>query len=213
VIACGAAVGRSASGDAFRTGGATSSRRDFARVLAGSGIAIAAGSWDLIVPSAAGASPSATQDRAIFNFALLLEYLQASFYAEALAHGWPRGEIREYAEVVGDHERAHVRYLSQSLGRHARPRPTFDFGPTTRNRAKFLETARTLEDLAVAAYNGQAGNLTKPGLAAAVRIVSVEGRHSAWIRAIAGVDPAPRAADPGKGADEVTAALRRLRIR
>lgn len=54
----------------------------------------------------------------------------------------------------------------------------------------------TLEDLAVATYNGQAVNLTPASLKAAARIVSVEGRHAAWIRSIVGDVPATEATDP-----------------
>ena len=52
-----------------------------------------------------------------------------------------------------------------------------------------------LEDTAVAAYNGQAANLTKPVLQAAATIVSVEARHAAWIRDIVGEPASPQAAD------------------
>ena len=52
-----------------------------------------------------------------------------------------------------------------------------------------------LEDTAVAAYNGQAVNLTKPVLKAAATIVSVEARHAAWIRDIVGQPAAPQATD------------------
>ena len=64
-----------------------------------------------------------------------------------------------------------------------------------------------LENLGVAAYNGQAANLTKRALAPAAEIVSVEGRHAAWISDLAGELPAPHAADPGKSAGEVVSAL------
>jgi hypothetical protein len=66
-----------------------------------------------------------------------------------------------------------------------------------------------LENTGVAAYNGQAANLTKKALAAAAEIVSVEGRHAAWISDLAGVDPAPRAADPGASATAVASIIRR----
>ncbi len=155
------------------------------------------------------AAPSAAQDRDIFNFALLLEYLQAAFYEEALASGGLRGELREFATVVGEHEQAHVEFLRDALGAAAANQPTFDFGDSTRQR-RFTAAAVAMEDLGVAAYNGQAANLTKSALAAAATIVSVEGRHAAWIRDIAGVEPAPRAADPGIDADEATRKLRTL---
>ena len=66
-----------------------------------------------------------------------------------------------------------------------------------------------LEDLGVAAYNGQA-RLSAPGaLAAAARIVSVEARHAAWIRDLTGKNPAPSPVDLPKAAAAVTAALNR----
>jgi hypothetical protein len=66
-----------------------------------------------------------------------------------------------------------------------------------------------LENTGGAAYNGQAANLTKKALAAAAEIVSVEGRHAAWVSDLAGQDPAPRAADPGVSASNVVSTLRR----
>ena len=158
-------------------------------------------------PRATAAAPSAAQDRKIFNYALLLEYLQAGFYGEAVQRGALTGDVRRFAEVVAEHERAHVDYLRKALGSHARPRPTFDFGDATRDQRAFLDTAVLLENIGVAAYNGQAANLTKPALAAAAEIVSVEGRHAAWISDLAGEAPAPRAADAGESA---AAVVRRL---
>jgi hypothetical protein len=66
---------------------------------------------------------SPAQDREIFNFALLLEYLQAAFYTEAVEQGALRGEVRRFAEVVSGHERAHVAYLRMALGRPRTPAP------------------------------------------------------------------------------------------
>jgi hypothetical protein len=162
---------------------------------------------------AATSAPSDAQDRKILNFALFLEDLKSEFYADALARGALSGEVRRFAQVAGDHEQAHARFLRKALGSHARPRQTFRFGQLTRDRSKFIPAAAELEELAVAAYNGQAGNLTKPALGAAIKIVSVEGRHAAWIAAIADEEPAPRAADPGIDVPDVTAALKRLQIR
>jgi hypothetical protein len=160
--------------------------------------------------SAAAAPPSAAQDRAIFNFALLLEYLQAAFYTAAVKDASLTGEVRQFAEVVSEHERAHVAYLRKALGSHARPRPQFDFGDATRSQRAFVKTAVLLENTGVLAYNGQAANLTKPALAAAAEIVSVEGRHAAWISDLAGEPPAPRAADVGANSAEVIRKLQSL---
>ena len=160
-------------------------------------------------PPRAPKRASPAQDREIFNFALLLEYLQAAFYSEALRRGGLTGDVLRFAQVVSEHERAHVDYLRKALGPHARRRPTFDFGGATTNVRAFLDAAVLLENTGVAAYNGQAANLTKPVLAVAAEIVSVEGRHAAWISDLAGEDPAPRAADPGASATDVVAQLKR----
>jgi hypothetical protein len=47
-------------------------------------------------------------------------------------------------------------------------------------------------------------------LGAAARIVSVEARHAAWIRAIAGKPPAVDATDPIASEREVRAAVEKL---
>ena len=61
-----------------------------------------------------------------------------------------------------------------------------------------------LEDLAVAAYKGQAPRLRdKTVLAAAVSIHSVEARHAAWMRFLFGVQPAVNAFDDAATAAEV----------
>jgi hypothetical protein len=192
---------------------AVCSRRRLLRiVLAGSGAVLVGGvSVDRLL-GAVGPTPSPQQDRQILNYALLLEYLQADFYSEALSHGRLRGELYEFAHVVGGHEAAHVTYVENALGTYARKRPTFHFGEKVRQPRQFAATARALEDAGVAAYNGQAANLTTSALAAAVRIVSVEGRHAAWIRDIVGLEPAPHVADAGATPVQVTAELRSLGV-
>jgi rubrerythrin len=155
----------------------------------------------------AGSTPSPAQDAKIFNFALALEYLQAGFYGEAVNRGRLKGEIREFAETVAQHERDHVDYLKKALGTQANGRPRFDFRGATESEQKFLSAAVLLENTGVAAYNGQVANLTKKAVAAAAAIVSVEGRHAAWISDLAGVVPAPHAADAGVGANEVLAII------
>lgn len=187
-----------------------SSRREVVRRGSVAALALGAGAGIglLRAPAAAvAAAPSAAQDREIFNFALLLEYLQAAFYTEAVKQGGLTGDLRRFAEIVSGHERAHVAYLRKALGSHARPRPTFDFGEATRNEPAFVKAAVLLENTGVLAYNGQAANLTKPALAAAAEIVSVEGRHAAWISDLAGEAPAPRAADVGASSAQVVRQL------
>jgi hypothetical protein len=141
-------------------------------------------------PSLAASAPSPSEDVRVLNFVLLLEYVQAAFYREASTHSALGSDLVEYAKVVGGHEDDHVAALEKALGAKARKRPAMHFGAATANRQKFLAAAIELEDLGVAAYNGQATNLTVKALVPAAEIVSVEARHAAWIRAIAGKLPA-----------------------
>jgi hypothetical protein len=46
-------------------------------------------------------------------------------------------------------------------------------------------------------------------MATVATLVSVEARQAAWLRDLAGVSPAPRAADPARPAQAVLADLRR----
>jgi hypothetical protein len=182
------------------------SRSSFLRIAAGTGTALVGG---LVVGRGVSeAAPSAEEDRRIFRFALLLEQLQAAFYTEAIRRGALRGELRDFAEIVGAHERAHVAFLRKALGRAAGSAPAFHFGDATRDAGRFGAAARELENIGVAAYNGQGAKLTREAMAQAAEIVSVEGRHAAWISILVGDAPAPRAADPGLGAAAVMAQLK-----
>ena len=137
------------------------------------------------LPRLASAAPSAGQDLAILNFALLLEYLEAEFYTVAEATGTAiQGELRDFATVVGAHERAHRDFLIDTLGSNAGPKPTFDFRDTVTDPTKFRQTAQALEDVGVSAYLGQATRLRRPTLGVAATIASVEARHASWIRDI-----------------------------
>jgi hypothetical protein len=160
-------------------------------------------------PNVAISAPSPAQDQKILNFALELEYIEAGFYAEAFAKRKLRGDLLEYVSTVRHHERAHVAFLKGVLGRNARKKPDLDFGDATSDAERFTAAAIALEETVVAAYNGQAANLTKGTLAKAATIVSVEARHAGWIRAIAGKDPAPDATDAPKQAAEVQAEIKR----
>lgn len=160
------------------------------------------------LPELVTAAPSPSQDAAILNFALLLEYLESAFYTEAVSGGALSGEPAKFAKVVRDHEDAHVAFLQKALGSKAIKKPTFDFKGTTSDQTQFIATAIALEDTGVGAYNGQGQNLTKPTLAAAATIVSVEARHAAWIRDIAAKLPAPEAFDPLFTKAQVTAKVK-----
>ena len=144
---------------------------------------------------AAGAAPAAAasgaaRDNAILNFALTLEELQAAFYTEVERNKVLQGELKRQADTVGGHERAHVRAFRDVLGSKAIKRPHFDFGGATEGSDAFRRTAVAFEDLAVAAYKGQAPHIhSRAYLASALAIHSVEARHAAWIRRLAGQPP------------------------
>ncbi len=156
----------------------------FRRTIVGGGTFLAGGLLIGGLPKLALGAPSAQQDVAILNFALLLEYLESEFYVQAVNSGALSGRTLAFATTVRDHELTHVNFLQTALGSAAGAKPTFDFKGTTSDAAKFRATAVVLEDTGVAAYNGQGPNLTKKTLAAAGQIVSVEARHAAWIRHI-----------------------------
>jgi rubrerythrin len=151
--------------------------------------------------AAAGVPPS---DREVLNYALVLEYLQAAFYTEAERAGALTGRVARAAQVVGAVERAHVRAFRDILGAQAVGRPHFDFqGVTERNRA-FLKTAVAFEDLAVAAYKGQARRIrSRSVLASALGIHTVEARHAAWMRYLNGNTPATAAFDLPRNRAEI----------
>ena len=170
----------------------SASRRHFLRLTAaGMGTALFAGAR-----SARAAGGLSASDVSILNYALVLEYLQASFYTEAERIGALAGKTALAARVVGATERAHVKAFRKLLGSQAVKRPAFDFQGVTEQQHQFLKTAVAFEDLAVAAYKGQAPKLrSRPVLAAAVGIHSVEARHAAWMRELFGITPAVHAFD------------------
>jgi rubrerythrin len=153
-------------------------------------------------PSGAAAT---AKDVDILNYALTLEYLQASFYTEAERVRALRGKARQAAEVVGAVERAHVQAFREALGSAAISRPRFNFRGVTEKQPSFLKTAVAFEDLAVAAYKGQAPRLDSDALlAVAVSIHSVEARHAAWMRYLFGIVPAAEAFDEPLSRSRVT---------
>jgi hypothetical protein len=148
----------------------------------------------------AGAAPAQAaadrRDEAILNYALTLEYIQESFYGEVERIGALTGGLAEQARVVGAHERAHVKAFREVLGDRAVKRPRFDFRGATEDGDRFRRTAVAFEDLAVAAYKGQAPLIQKRAyLVPALAIHTVEARHAAWIRRLAGLTPAADAFD------------------
>jgi hypothetical protein len=171
-----------------------SSRRQFLQ-WAGLTVAVATVACDddgedITEPGNGGASNDdvslGTGDTAVLNYAYALEQLEASFYT-IVVQGPPGDATEDELALltdIRDHEVAHRDLLASTLGDAAIPRLQFTFGDVQfGDRDAMLGTARDLEDLGVAAYNGVAQRITDPAnLALAGKIVSVEGRHAAVIR-------------------------------
>jgi rubrerythrin len=137
----------------------------------------------------------------VLNFALTLEYLEATFYMKALEakNLIPSGMGDRWGiRIIAEDEKQHVEFLTsviKSLGGTPVAKPEFDFtagngsgeGPfkgVFENYMIFLAVAQTFEDTGVRAYKGQAANLMSSDaiLTAALQIHSVEARHAAHIR-------------------------------
>lgn len=151
-------------------------------------------------------------DLDILNYALTLEHLEAEFYAQGLEGNLLSGREREIVQAVGDHEAAHVAALTQTiedLGGEPVAKPNFKIPAASFNdKAKFLETAVTFEELGVAAYHGQVPEIQTPDiLGAAAAIAGVESRHAAALTKMAGGRPFPAPFEESKPMDAVLEAV------
>ncbi len=191
-------------------------RSDFLKksVLAGGGLLAGSAMFGGILSSAEAAisttKKSAKNDVKILNYALTLEFLEAAFYQQAVANQafGTSAPLKQFAEVVADHEAKHVKFLKGALGSKAIKSPKFDFKDTVTDQAKFAATAQVLEDTGVMAYLGQVGNISVKGtLKAAGTIATVEARHAAWIRFINQALPAPRTFDVPKSEKAILRAV------
>lgn len=182
-------------------------------LAAGAGAAAATPLFRRLLGIGDAAAASKAQDARILQLVLQLEYTQVAFYEEALRQASLEAQLRDFAETALGHERQHLAAIKRALGAKAGKRPRFEFGQATKNADAFRATAIKLEDIAVSGYNGQATNLTAGTLAAAAEIVSVEARHAAWIRAIAGEVAAPDPVDKPLTATQVAAGLREIGLR
>jgi hypothetical protein len=136
-------------------------------------------------------------DIGVLNYAYTLEQLEAAFYSEAIASSVFMGRLTEKDRLffmdIQKHEVIHREFFKAVLGKNAIPELKFNFSSINfSNRNQVLQTAKTFEDLGVAAYNGAGELLTNvENLILAGKIVSVEARHASYIREILGnYDPA-----------------------
>ncbi|RYY37166.1 MAG: ferritin-like domain-containing protein [Sphingobacteriaceae bacterium] len=149
------------------------------------------------------AQTSTTDVAAVLNFALTLEYLEASFYNTALNKAGliPGADRDNYIAKISHDEDAHVLFLRTVIKDALKQTPVdraslqFDFtggngsnnGPFATvfsDYATFLKVSAAFEDTGVRAYKGQAPNLlgNQVVLTAALGIHAVEARHAAAIR-------------------------------
>jgi len=156
-------------------------------------------------------------DFGILNYAYALEQLEAAYYTKVISTPYANMPTMEMnlLKDIRDHEIAHRDFFKEALGNKAIGDLQVDFSAVNFNdRNSVLTTARTFEDLGVAAYNGAGNLITDPTyLGLAGKIVSVEARHAAWIRDMIsngtfsdsanaqGLDPAMKPSDVLKAAD------------
>jgi hypothetical protein len=132
-------------------------------------------------------------DIGILNYALTLEYLETSFYADVAKSGLFKGSDLATIRKFGGEEAQHVAALTaavKQLGGKPAPKPKTEF--PLKSARSVLELAGTVENLGAAAYLGQAANIRSPEvLASALAIHSVEGRHAAALNTLLGESIVP----------------------
>jgi hypothetical protein len=140
-------------------------------------------------------------DTGILNYAYALEQLEAAFYTTVVSNAafssMFSAEEQTILTDIRDHEVAHREFFKAALGDGAIQDLEVDFSAVNfGNRDSVLNTAKTFEDLGVAAYNG-AGNLLTDAtlLLVAGKIVSVEARHASAIRDLLNAKSADFAGD------------------
>jgi len=161
------------------------------------------------------AAPAGVNDGVILNYALTLEHLEKNFYNEGLQKftqddfedaGLDASFYNNLQEIASD-EKTHVDFLTTALsGAGVTPTKECKYAFGFNDVKTFLAIANVLEGVGVSAYLGAAQYIAnKAYLTAAGSILTVESRHSAYIRANQdpALSPFPAAFDIPLDFDEV----------
>ncbi|OAR01624.1 hypothetical protein LLEC1_06796 [Akanthomyces lecanii] len=152
-------------------------------------------------------------DADILQYALTLEHLEDTFYRDGLAKydeaafksaGFD-SKVYNNLKTIASDEATHVDFLTKGLtaaGAQPVAACTYDFG--YKDVKTFLATASILEGVGVSAYLGAAADImSKTYLTAAGSILTVESRHSSYIRASLDQKPFPQPFDAPLSLNEV----------
>ncbi|OBT86596.1 hypothetical protein VE02_05100 [Pseudogymnoascus sp. 03VT05] len=155
----------------------------------------------------------AITDSDILNYALTLEHLEDTFYRQGLANftqqqfadaGYDATFYSNIKRVSSD-ETNHVKFLTSTLnaaGATPVAECTYAFGVTDVNM--FVATASILEGVGVSAYLGAAADImSKEYLTDAGSILTVEARHSSYLRSALKQAPFAQPFDTPLTIDEV----------
>ncbi|KAI8964899.1 ferritin-like domain-containing protein [Daldinia sp. FL1419] len=157
----------------------------------------------------AAAAALGLADVDILQFALTLEWLEASFYQQGFAKfsddqftalGLNAIQLNDL-KGIGSSEQSHVGFLQSSIAQ-AGVQPVqpceYDFGFT--DAAGMVATASILENVGISAYLG-AAPLVSDGkiLSAAASILTIEARHQSFVRVASGVAASPSPFDTPLG--------------
>jgi hypothetical protein len=178
------------------------SRRRFLQTA--TALSAAAAGATLLSGCSSDVSASGPAQSDVLNFALNLEYLEATFYINITTGGdlssanttgsgtitnLP-GKLTSYNQQTTDilneiafDEQSHVTDLRAALGTLAVPRPALNLGALgTILASNALSVARLFEDVGVTAYAGAAQYLSGANLTYAAQILGVEGFHAGALR-------------------------------